>query len=86
MPLLCCCGNELDSEAPYKGRIGPCRCGVPGSERRVLVLETVDSATRPEVAAERRAAGLPVETDYERGIRRELRTRRQRRGLRSASS
>lgn len=63
----CCCGNEL-AAGLSRIRVSPCRCAVPGrGPRQIRTGIPLHCGERQWL--ERRAAGLPLETDRERSIR-----------------
>lgn len=65
----CVCGNPLPSSSSIRVIMSPCRCDHPGAGPRVSTTPgTLPTFMHDSAVKERRAAGLPDCTDYERGV------------------
>ncbi len=68
MPTFCCCGNELEEAPRTKITMSPCKCDDPRSFRRKLRTSGIPNHIFEKQWTERTRLGLPMETDFERGI------------------
>ena len=72
MPTVCCCGNPLEARpGSFTVRMSPCKCGAAkGGGRSTLDQPGVPAYCFEQQYKERTRLGLPLETDIEKGVRR----------------
>ncbi len=70
MAHLCCCGNEISAKPKgFKLTSSPCQCEKQGPGRGTMQHPGIPSHVFKKQWEERRRAGLPMETDTEKGVR-----------------
>lgn len=70
---LCVCGNEIGSDPGFRVTYSPCRCDAPGPYRTTLGRESILDDITATQYAERKRTGLPLVTDSERSVLKEIR-------------